>query len=208
MLLKGANKMKKIFAIIIAVTMLTAALAVSVGAAKDVGGENGVLTFEPTTTPGQDLNVQVSEVTHKYAVDVEFAFDTLVIGGSIEWNVNTMKYEATGATLADAQRTITVDNRSDLPVYAYATVTDADANDFITVTADKDSAANKLTIAKATAGKAAGNGKKATGTITINIKGETWENAIAYYGEKKAAGGVDTFKVATVTVTISNNNTV
>ena len=197
--------MKKILAIILAVTMLTAMFAVYVSAANVVGGADGLLTFSDTTTSGENLNVKVSDVTHKYAVDVEFAFDTLVIGGAIEWNVNTMKYEATGTTLANAQRTITIDNRSDQPVYAYATVADTDANDFITVTADKDSATNRLTIGKATAGTAGANGTKETGTITIDIKGETWEKAIAYYGEKRAAGGPDTFTIATVTVTITQN---
>ena len=96
--------MKKIFAILLTVAMLTTVLAVSVSVAGVmydgvVGGNDGVLTFDPTATPGHDLNVKVSDVTHKYAVDVLFSLDDLTIGGTITWNVNTMKYEVTDTTL-------------------------------------------------------------------------------------------------------------
>ena len=197
--------MKKVFAILLTVAMLATVLAVSVSAAKEVGGDDGVTTFPETITPGANLSVQVSDVTHKYAVDVTFDFSPLVIGGTIEWDVNNLKYVSKGTTLEDAQRTITVDNRSDLPVYAYANVTDKDSGDGITVTAATYSESNKLEIAKAMAGIAGANGTHGTGTLPIDIKGNTWEDVIAYYGAKKAAGSGVTFTVATVTVTITMN---
>ncbi len=213
MLLKGANKMKKIFAILLTVAMLTTVLAVSVSGAGVmydgvVGGNDGVLTFDPTTTPEENLNVKVSDVTHKYAVDVVFSLDDLTIGGTITWNVNTMKYEVAGATLRDTTRTVTVSNRSDLPVYAFATVTDQDAADGITVTAEKDSATNKLTIAKATAGVGGANGTPTTGVLTINVTSVNWNEVAEYYAAKRLASAdqaTDTFTVATVTVTITKD---
>ena len=206
--------MKKFFAIIIAVAMLATVLAVSVsatGLTYDglVGGKEGVLTFDPTTTtPGADLNVKVSDVTHKYAVDVQFNITDLTIGGTITWNVETMKYDVKKTDLVDTTRTVTVYNRSDLPVYAFATVTDENAIDGITVAAATYSETNKLTIAKATAGTAAAHGIHGIGELTINVTSGDWNAVAEYYAAKKlnSADQTDTFKIATVTVTITQDD--
>lgn len=210
MLLKGAIKMKRILAIIISVAMIATMLAVSVSAESVLGSNTGVLpdNFTTETTPGENLNVKVSDVTHKYAVDVVFSLDDLTIGGTITWNVNTMKYEVAGATLTNTTRKVTVSNYSDLPVYAFATVTDQDADDGITVAAEKDSATNKLTIAKATAGTAVANGTPTTGELTINVTSDNWNAVAEYYAAKKLNSfnqATDIFTVATVTVTITKD---
>lgn len=210
MLLKGAIKMKRILAIIISVAMIATMLAVSVSAESVLGSNTGVLpdNFTTETTPGENLNVKVSDVTHKYAVDVVFSLDDLTIGGTITWNVNTMKYEVAGATLTNTTRKVTVSNCSDLPVYAFATVTDQDADDGITVTADKNSGTNKLTIAKATAGVGGANGTPTTGELTINVTSGDWNAVAEYYAAKRLNSpnqATDTFTVATVTVTISKD---
>lgn len=204
--------MKKFFAILLTVAMLATVLAVSVSAADVmhegvVGGTNGLPTFDATKTPEENLNVKVSDVTHKYAVDVVFSLDDLTIVGTITWNVNTMKYEVTDTTLEDTTRTVTVSNRSDLPVYAFATVTDKDAGDGITVAAEKDSATNKLEIAKATAGTAATNGSPTTGNLTIHVTSGDWKGVAEYYAAKKlnSANQTNTFTVASVTVTITKD---
>lgn len=207
--------MKKILAVVLAVAMFATILAVSVSAKNVmkesvVGGSDGVTTFDPTTTtPGEDLNVKVSDVTHKYAVDVVFSLDDLTIGGTITWNVNTMKYEVKGTTLDNTiTRTVTVSNRSDLPVYAFATVTDQDAGDGITFAADKDSDTNKLEIGKATVGTAAANGTPTKGELTINVKSDDWGAVAEYYAAQRLASAnqaTDTFRIATVTVTISKD---
>lgn len=208
MLLKGAIKMKRILAIIISVAMIATMLAVSVSAEKEVGGDNGVLTFEPTTPPGEDLNVKVTDITHKYAVDLVYSLQDLVIDGNITWNVNTMKYEVANTTLEDTTRTVTVSNRSDLPVYAFATVTDQDAGDGITVAADKNSDTNKLTIAKATAGAGGANGTSTVEELVINLKSDNWNAVAEYYAAQRLASAnqaTDTFRIATVTVTITKD---
>ena len=210
MLLKGAIKMKRILAIIISVAMIATMLAVSVSAESVLGSNTGVLpdNFTTETTPGENLNVKVSDVTHKYAVDVVFSLDVLTIGGTITWNVNTMKYEVANTTLEDTTRTVTVSNRSDLPVYAFATVTDQDAADGITVTAEKDSATNKLTIAKATAGVGGANGTSTVEELVINLKSDNWNAVAEYYAAQRLASAnqaTDTFRIATVTVTITKD---
>nr|DAG45168.1 MAG TPA: hypothetical protein [Caudoviricetes sp.] len=208
MLLKGAIKMKRILAIIISVAMIATMLAVSVSAESILGSNTGVLpeNFTTETTPGENLNVKVSDVTHKYAVDVVFSLDDLTIGGTITWNVNTMKYEVANTTLEDTTRTVTVSNRSDLPVYAFATVTDQDANDGITVAAEKNSDTNKLTIGKANVGTAVANGTPTTGVLTINVTSGDWGAVAEYYAGKRLASAnqaTATFTIATVTVTIT-----
>lgn len=208
MLLKGAIKMKRILAIIISVAMIATMLAVSVSAEKEVGGDNGVLTFEPTTPPGEDLNVKVTDITHKYAVDLVYSLQDLVIDGNITWNVNTMKYEVANTTLEDTTRTVTVSNRSDLPVYAFATVTDQDAGDGITVAADKNSDTNKLTIGKATAGVGGANGTSTVEELVINLTSANWNAVAEYYAAQRLASAnqaTDTFRIATVTVTITKD---
>lgn len=208
MLLKGAIKMKRILAIIISVAMIATMLAVSVSAEKEVGGDNGVLTFEPTTPPGEDLNVKVTEITHKYAVDLVYSLQDLVIDGAITWNVNTMKYEVGGNSLENTTRKVKVYNRSDLPVYAYATISNTNDADGITVTAEKDSATNKLTIAKATAGVGASNGTSTVGELVINLTSDNWNAVAEYYAAQRLASAnqaTDTFRIATVTVTISKD---
>ena len=200
--------MKRILAIIISVAMIATMLAVSVSAEKEVGGDNGVLTFEPTTPTGEDLNVKVTEITHKYAVDLVYSLQDLVIDGAITWNVNTMKYEVGGNNLEDAQRKVKVYNRSDLPVYAYATITNTNDADGIRITAENDSATNKLTIAKATAGAGGANGTSTVEELVINLKSANWNTVAEYYAAQRLASAnqaTDTFRIATVTVTITKD---
>lgn len=196
--------MKKLLAVLLTLTMLVTLPAFGASAEKEVGGDDGALTFDPTTTGGKDLNVQVSEITHKYAVDITFHLDDLVIGGTITWNVNTMKYDVKGTTLADSTQSIEVKNRSDLPVYAFATVDDV-AGDGISIAAEQDSATNRLTIAKATAGTGA-NGTPTKENLTINLTSTDWGEVAKYYAQKRLDNEtINTFKIATVTVTISKN---
>ena len=200
--------MKKILAIILAVTMLTAMLAVSVSAEQEVGGADGVTTFDPTTPTGEDLNVKVTEITHKYAVDLIYSLSDLTIDGAITWNVNTMKYEVGGNTLEDTTRKVKVNNRSDLPVYAYATITNTNAADGITVAAVNKDAMTKLTVAKATAGSGVQNGTSTVGELVINLTSDNWNAVAEYYAAQRLASAnqaTDTFRIATVTVTVSKD---
>ena len=200
--------MKKILAIILAVAMLTAMLAVSVSAEQEVGGADGVTTFEPTTPTGEDLNVKVTEITHKYAVDLVYSLSDLTIDGNITWNVNTMKYEVGGNTLENTTRKVKVNNRSDLPVYAYATITNTNDADGITVAAVNNSAQNKLTVDEATAGTGGNDGTLTVGELVINLTSDNWNAVAEYYAAQRLASAnqaTDTFRIATITVTISKN---
>ena len=197
--------MKKLLAVLLTLTMLATLPAFGASAEQEVGGAEGVTTFDPTTTNGKDLNVQVTEITHKYAVDITFSLEDLVIGGTITWNVNTMKYDVEGTTLKDTTRSIEVKNRSDLPVYAFATVGKENADDGISIAAEQDSATNRLTIAKATAGTGA-VGTPTKKNLTINLTSGNWGEVAKYYAQKRLDNEtIATFKIATVTVTITKD---
>ena len=200
--------MKKLLAVLLTLTMLVTPLAFGASAEQEVGGTDGVLTFDPTTPTGEDLNVKVTEITHKYAVDLIYSLSDLTIDGAITWNVNSMKYEVGGNTLEDTTRKVKVNNRSDLPVYAYATITNTNDADGIKVAAVNKDAATKLTVAKATAGAGEANGKSTVGELVINLTSDSWNAVAEYYAAQRLASAgqaTDTFRIATVTVTISKD---
>ena len=200
--------MKKLLAVLLTLTMLVTLPAFGASAEQEVGGADGVTTFDPTTPKVEGLNVKVTEITHKYAVDLIYSLSDLTIDGNITWNVNTMKYEVGGNTLENTTRKVKVNNRSDLPVYAYATISNTNDADGITVTAEKDSATNKLTIAKATAGAGAANGTSTVEELVINLTSNNWNAVAEYYAAQRLASAnqaTDTFRIATVTVTITKD---
>lgn len=202
--------MKKLLAVLLTLTMLVTLSAFGASADNVNGSTTGVLPGDFTTenVGGENLNVKVTQVTHKYAVDIVFSLSDLEIGGTITWNVKDLKYDVVGGLTGVQKRHITVSNRSDLPVYAYATISNTDNADGITVTAEKDSATNKLTIAKATAGVGGANGTNTTGDLAINLTSDDWNAVAEYYAAKRLNSpdqATDTFRIATVTVTISKN---
>lgn len=200
--------MKKILAVVLAVAMFATILAVSAGAEQEIGGADGVTNFEPTTPTGEDLNVKVTEITHKYAVDLIYSLTDLTIDGNITWNVNKMKYEVGGNTLEDTTRKVKVNNRSDLPVYAYATISNTNNADGITVAAVNKDETTKLTVAKATAGTGGNDGTSTVGELVINLTSDNWNAVAEYYAAARLASpnqATDKFRIATVTVTISKD---
>lgn len=195
--------MKKLLAILLAATMFVTVFVTSASAADTVvGAGGGAETFPSTTTDGQDLNVKVTEVTHKYAVDVTYNLDELTFG--VMWDVDEMKYKITNGAFSDTTRTITVSNRSDLSVYAYATVADKDAADGVSLVADAKDADSRLTVGKASAGTSVANGTAEEGNITISITSADWTTAATYYADKVTNSNT-TFQLATVTVTITKD---
>ncbi len=200
--------MKKFLSLMLAGLMSASLFVVGAAAETVVGATHGVASFEDTNK-GSDINVKVEDVTHKYAVDITFSFADLELG-NLEWDVDNMRYNtANGGALANTTRTITVSNRSDLPVYAFATVADKDNNDGLTVAADTYSDTNRLTVAKAKASTSIGSG---TGTATteelkVSLNSNDWNAVASYYGAKQLADNTKVFAVATVTVTISKNAT-
>lgn len=200
--------MKKFLSLMLAGLMTASMFVVGASAERVVGTDGGVGTFDDTNK-GSDINVKVEDVTHKYAVDITFSFADLELG-NLEWDVDNMRYNtANGDALANTTRTITVSNRSDLPVYAFATVADKDENDGLTVAADTYSDTSRLTVAKATASTSigSGTGTATTGELKVSLNSSDWNAVASYYGAKQLADNTKVFAVATVTVTISKNAT-
>ena len=209
--------MKRFLSLMLA-GLMSASLFV-VGAAADtlkegvVGPNHGVLENEfntPVSNGDNNINVKVEKVTHKYAVDLKFSFGDLTIG-NLEWNVDTMRYDTVkGEELKNTTREITVSNRSDLPIEAYATVSPAadKAPDLtIGMTGKGDSEANKLTVLAANKGQGEANGTPNTGTLTVSLDSNAWDSVAQYYINKQFAtpDSAQTYTVATVTVIISKS---
>lgn len=209
--------MKKFLSLMLA-GLMSASLFV-VGAAADtlkegvVGPNHGVLENEfdtPVSNGDNNINVKVEKVTHKYAVDLKFSFDDLTIG-NLEWNVDTMRYDTVkGKELKNTTREITVSNRSDLPIQAYATVSPAadKAPDLtIGMTGKGDSETNKLTVSKAVNGQGDANGEPTTGKLTVKLESTAWDSVAQYYINKQftTPDSAQTYTVATVTVIISKS---
>lgn len=207
--------MKKILSLLLA-GLMTASLF-AVGASADttetivVGGPSkadGVLedNFNANNNSNSgEINVKVDKITHKYAVDMTFDFSDLTIG-NIEWDVENMKYvKADGNTLADSDRTITISNRSDLPVNAKVAVSEDTANDFVTVDVETTYKDKTTKIEKATAATESNAQGTATSLeVKINFKSENWDNVIAHYGQLFANNPeTPSYKLAKITVTIS-----
>ena len=209
--------MKKFLSLMLA-GLMSASLFV-VGAAahtlKDgvVGPNHGVLENEfntPVSNGDNNINVKVEKVTHKYAVDLKFSFGDLTIG-NLEWNVDTMRYDTVkGEELKNTTREITVSNRSDLPIQAYATVSPAadKAPDLtIGMTGEGDSETNKLTVSKANKGQGEVDGTPTTGKLTVKLESTAWDSVAQYYINKQftTPDSAQTYTVATVTVIISKS---
>lgn len=165
----------------------------------------------PLSSNGDNnINVKVEKVTHKYAVDLKFSFGDLTIG-HLEWNVDTMRYDTVkGEELKNTTREITVSNRSDLPIQAYATVSPAaDKAPALTIgmTGEGDSETNKLTVSKANKGQGEANGEPTTGTLTVKLESNAWDSVAQYYINKQftTPDSAQTYTVATVTVIISKS---
>ena len=209
--------MKKFLSLMLAGLM--SAFLFVVGAAADtlkegvVGPNHGVLENEfntPVSNGDNNINVKVEKVTHKYAVDLKFSFGDLTIG-NLEWNVDTMRYDTVkGEELKNTTREITVSNRSDLPIQAYATVSPAadKAPDLtIGMTGEGDSETNKLTVIAANKGQGEANGTPNTGKLTVKLESNAWDSVAQYYINKQFAtpDSAQTYTVATVTVIISKS---
>ncbi|HBF15542.1 MAG TPA: hypothetical protein DDW30_07675 [Clostridiales bacterium] len=206
--------MKKFLSLMLAGVMSASLFAVGAAAETVVGAGDGVESFDDTSN-GSDINVKVNDVTHKYAVDLTFDFKDLTLG-NITWNVNDMRYDVE-TELKDSTQSIQVSNRSDQSVYAYVTIVDGDSADGVIVgmaeNADGRNSKNRLEIGKANAGTTGSTGDVGKGTATsetldINLSSTDWNAVAVYYAQKReATPEKDSYKLATVTVTISANAT-
>ena len=122
-----------------------------------------------------------------------------------------MRYDTVkGEELKNTTREITVSNRSDLPIQAYATVSPAadKASDLtIGMTGEGDSEANKLTVSAANKGQGEATGTPNTGKLTVKLESNAWDSVAQYYINKQFAtpDSAQTYTVATVTVIISKS---
>lgn len=204
--------MKKILSVCLALVLMAAMFAISASAdttETPVGSEGGVEDFPNTPSSGQDINVTVKEVSHRYAVDLTFSFADLTIDSTITWNVKDLKYDVSNTEMKDTERTITVTNRSDLPVYAYATAEDKDGADGVAITTS-NAEDSRLEVGKATVGNGNTNGTSTSENLTVTLKSDSWQKVAEYYATKRLGDNSNlneqvSYVLTTVTVTISKS---
>ena len=205
--------MKKIRSLLLAGLMTASVFAVGASAEHLVGYNktdskyDGVETW-PTTNPSSngDIHVKVEKVVHKYAVDLTYTFDDFTVGGAT-WNTDTMRYDIDANKLpTNGTRTIQVDNRSDLPVYAVAALSNTDSQNGITISVDHNTNENRLVVPAAAAGVGNANGTAGTGNVTVTVSAQDWRAVANYYIRQVGTDDLTTgksFTIATITVTIS-----
>ena len=208
--------MKKILSVCLALVLMAAMFAISASAdttETPVGSaDSGEADFNDKTSGGQNINVTVEKVSHRYAVDLTFSFADLTIDSTITWNVKDLKYDVGTTKLnGDQTRKITVTNRSDLPVYAYATAEDKDNADGVAITTS-NSAETRLTVDKATVGSGNTKGNSTSKDLTVTLTSDSWQDVAGYYAAKRLDDKKDldtsvSYVLTTVTVTISKSAT-
>lgn len=195
---------KKVTAAILA-ACLFCLFSTSVCAERVVGGENpnmadGVSDIPQGIGASSDIQVSVTDVASRYAVDVTFPDMTLSFG-DVVWNVNSLAYEMSG-TLPDGSFEITVSNHSDQPILMWGSVAKADPADGIllacNITAD-----SRQTVPRVMP-QASGPQEAALQVSVSAASG--WTDVLAYLvGSGAGAQGL-TYQIGTVSVFISKTN--
>ena len=208
--------MKKFLALALILT-LALALSISSFAYFVVGGVDGVLTGNVTdgaeeieTGTGLNdtqisVNVTAQNISHRYAVDIDVSPMAFNIAGSeMVWDVNTLQYVAVagGIVSAPAAQTITITNRSDLPVILTPKVNPTSA-----LSADDCPMTLIVDEPKEIAAATPGNAFTTTVTVTPGLKqGVTsWDAVATYFAPYlgTAVDGSSEYQIATIDLSIT-----
>lgn len=193
--------MKKIAAILVAVCLFS--MSVSVRAERIVGGENpaladGALDIPAEAGASSNIQVSVTDVASRYAVDVTFP-DLSISFGEMTWNVNTLSYDMTGEMPSGIFK-IDVANHSDKPVLVWGNVEKTDPMDGISMSSSVtfDSRQRIPEVKPQAAGPQ-------VFSLEITVKPVTdWESVVSYLLENQMAGNAgSTYLIGTVSVFVS-----
>lgn len=193
--------MKKIATILIAVCLFF--MSVSVRAGRIVGGENpdladGALDIPAEAGASSNIQVSVTDVASRYAVDVTFP-DLSISFGEMTWNVNTLSYDMTGEMPSGIFK-IDVANHSDKPVLVWGNVEKTDPMDGISMLSSVtfDSRQRIPEVKPQAAGPQ-------VFSLEITVEPVTdWKSVISYLLENQMAGNAEnTYLIGTVSVFVS-----
>lgn len=193
--------MKKIAAILVAVCLFS--MSVSVRAGRIVGGENpdladGALDIPAEAGASSNIQVSVTDVASRYAVDVTFP-DLSISFGEMTWDVNTLSYDMTGEVPSGIFK-IDVANHSDKPVLVWGNVEKTDPMDGISMLSSVtfDSRQRIPEVKPQAAGPQ-------VFSLEITVKPVTdWESVVSYLLENQMAGNAgSTYLIGKVSVFVS-----
>lgn len=207
--------MKKIVSLILALVMVFALATTASAITERVVGNDG---SDPSYNDGWiaddplwnnvgaakntvEIKVTAGSYESRYAVDVEYeAIELEITSATLTWDVNELEYVAkigTGTLEKPADKTITVKNYSDQPVYVTADVTDSYTDDNMEITVDYESE-----IAAVVAGATDAN--KIIITVSFDTPYNTadeWADVASYYAN--VLGSEASKQIATVDILIS-----
>lgn len=193
--------MKKIATILIAVCLFF--MSVSVRAERIVGGENpaladGALDIPAEAGASSNIQVSVTDVASRYAVDVTFP-DLSISFGEMTWDVNTLSYDMAEGTPSGIFE-IDIANHSDKPVLVWGNVEKTDPMDGISMSSSVtfDSRQRIPEVKPQAAGPQ-------VFSLEITVKPVTdWESVVSYLLENQMAGNAgSTYLIGTVSVFVS-----
>ena len=193
--------MKKIAAILVAVCLFS--MSVSVRAGRIVGGENpdladGALDIPAEAGASSNIQVSVTDVASRYAVDVTFP-DLSISFGEMTWDVNTLSYDMTGEVPSGIFK-IDVANHSDKPVLVWGNVEKTDPMDGISMLSSVtfDSRQRIPEVKPQAAGPQ-------VFSLEITVEPVTdWKSVVSYLLENQMAGNAgSTYLIGTVSVFVS-----
>lgn len=163
------------------------------------GIDNGVETIPDGAGASSDVNITLKEVSHRYAVDIEFS-SMEIAASALVWDVNELKYVSAsgGDEVTDKTYDITVTNYSDLAVKmtGSTTVEAFASNAGISIDMD-DSNATEIDAVTPVSG---GVGTAVKATLRVNVTSSDWNTSIATIMN---GGNSGTIKIGTVTVSLA-----
>lgn len=163
------------------------------------GIDNGVETIPDGAGASSDVNIALKEVSHRYAVDIEFS-SMDIAASALVWDVDALKYviASGGDEVTDKTYDITVTNYSDLAVKMTGSTTVENVASSAGISIDMDD--SNVTEIDAVTPVSGGAGKPVKATLKVNVTSSDWNTSIATIMNKGNSG---TIKIGTVTVSLA-----
>lgn len=196
--------MKKIMAVALAAASLFALLSSLCLADRVIGGENpdrpdGAADIPQGAGSSADIQVSVTEVASRYAVDVTFP-DLSLSFGDIVWNADALSYEA--ERLPEEDFEIIVTNHSDKTILMWGRVQKADPHDGISVLCDITQDGKR--VIPQVRPQAQGPQQESL-QVTIRPASD-WDSVLSYLiGNGTVSAGL-AYRIGTVSVFVSKTN--
>ncbi len=204
--MKSIKHSRAVVVVIMLVFAVCISAAFSVNAENVVGTQggasgidNGVETIPAGAGSSSDVNITLDEVSHRYAVDIEFS-SMDIAASALVWDVNELKYVSVsgGDEVTDKTYDITVTNYSDLAVKMTGSTTVEPVASSAGISIDMDD--SNATAIDAVTPVPGGAGVAVEATLKVSVTSSDWNTSIATIMNGGNSGNI---KIGTVTVSLA-----